>query len=99
MWVGITQSGSVSLPTHPYPMGFPSVSVGTRSVPIPKPVSPYSRVLDPIAVPYIQAFFKIKDATLFVIMRNPLQQEYQLTYGYPMPVSQFRWGLVWRFVD
>jgi hypothetical protein len=80
-------------------LGVSFVSARTGGVPYYAEVSPYSRVLDPIAVPYIQAFFKIKDATLFVIMRNPLQQEYQLTYGYPMPVSQFRWGLVWRFVD
>lgn len=55
--------------------------------------------LTAIAVPYVHGIFVIKDVTLFLAIQNPLSQPYQITYGYPMPLAQFRWGFVWKFRD
>jgi hypothetical protein len=55
--------------------------------------------LDSALVPSVEATLVIRDATLFVALRNPLALSVEPVPGYPMPKSLVRWGLVWTFVD
>jgi outer membrane cobalamin receptor len=55
--------------------------------------------LNPVIVPYLHGICVIKDVTLFVAMQNPLGQEYEIVYGYPMSKAQLRWGFSWNFID
>jgi len=55
--------------------------------------------LQSILVPYARIIFLIDNVTIFFSMQNLLGTEYQLMYGYPMPGSEFRWGLNWNLVD
>ncbi len=63
------------------------------------PVSPSATEMGLFIIPYVHAIFAIKDVVLFISLHNFTGQEYQHMYGYPMPGSQLRWGVVWRFDD
>jgi outer membrane cobalamin receptor len=74
---------------------------GERRGPIPWYVeaSPEIETLGAVAVPWLHATIKIKDATLFFALQNPLGIDYEVVRAYAMPGQQIRWGFVWNFYD